>query len=435
MSVRHKIWNRIQNTSSGLIFIFLFCIGIQANAAVKLKLWFNPYRTSIISSYRKIVAEYKKLHPEIDIELNFMDDDEENINSIVTSIASGLGPDIISLDRLMVSEAASKNILVNFLDHDPKITKLSTDYIGSAFDEVKFKNGVFGLPTVTDVRALFYRKDILAENGIDPAVFEHHKGPIHLSQFEKMVNKLDKTKSGKFERIGFVPWFEQGWYYTWGFAYGGEFFDNNNKVITPDDPNVVKSFEYLSRSSKRLGFAKVDQAINSWYPPHAPPADHPFIIGKIPFVVNGSWFIEELCENLNPNQWGVTYIPSVDGRKVSWSGGFALVVNRFSQHQKEAIDFIKFAAGPIGQKIIIKKSSELPTHLAVKVDTAFDKERFNFLAQIRENSLARPAIPIGAKYWQSLTDSMFQVLKGEESSEVALKKIKTDIQPSLDALL
>ena len=363
-----------------------------------------------------------------------MDDDEENIDSITTSIASGLGPDIISLDRLMVSEAAAKNILANLKESDEHLENLAPNYVKSAFDEIRYGNGIYGVPTVTDVRALYYRKDILKQNGINLSEFEPHKGPLKISTLDEKISKLNVLKSGEYQSIGFVPWFEQGWHYTWGFAFGGEFYDSSKKSVTPESPRVVEAFRYLQKSAQKLDFQKVERAINSWYPPHAEPAKHPFMTGKIPIVVNGSWFVEEVSIHLNRDQWGVTYIPSVEGNKASWSGGFALVINRYSNYKQEALDFIKFAAGPIGQKIIVKNSAELPTHLGVSSDTAFDKERFGFLESLRKESLSRPAIPVGAKYWQSLTDGMFSVMKEKESVEKALGKVKKEIQPILNSL-
>ena len=55
--------------------------------------------------------------------------------------------------------------------------------------------------------------------------------------------------------MGFVPYTHQGWHYTYGFAFGGTFFDEAACAVTPDEAGVVAGhqwvYDYTARHSTR----------------------------------------------------------------------------------------------------------------------------------------------------------------------------------------
>ena len=51
-------------------------------------------------------------------------------------------------------------------------------------------------------------------------------GPVTWDQVAEIANQLNvKDGNGNYTQMGFVPWVNQGWHYTYGFSFGGSFFD------------------------------------------------------------------------------------------------------------------------------------------------------------------------------------------------------------------
>lgn len=141
---------------------------------------------------------------------------------------------------------------------------------------------------------LFYNKQILREAGIDLAEFDPGRGPIAPDRFKEIAFKLNQTdSSGAYTRIGFVPWLEQGWGYTWGYAFGGSFFDFAGCKVTATDPGVIKGYQFLYDWAKALDPQKARTFVDTyWQWPSTgtlPPAQMPFFTGKVAFIITGNW--------------------------------------------------------------------------------------------------------------------------------------------------
>jgi multiple sugar transport system substrate-binding protein len=125
----------------------------------------------------------------------------------------------------------------------------------------------------TDVRTLYYGRDMLQDAGIDPAELDAENGPITVARITEIAAAVDETKGNSYSKIGFIPWFDQGLHYTWGFDFGGEFFDKEACEITPTDPIAVEAFQTMFYDwAEEKGPEKVQMFIDTNYPPAPPPA-------------------------------------------------------------------------------------------------------------------------------------------------------------------
>jgi multiple sugar transport system substrate-binding protein len=279
-----------------LVAIGSLCISAGAHGQTQLKFWL-PSSVSVHekAAYQAAAEAFGKKNPSIKVNVETMPGSETDVAKLMTAVRSGAGPDLAVIDRFTVAQRAAAGLLT---DLTPLIKKegkdLSQEYSEAPWEEVTYQGKVYAVPSNTDARVLFYNKKILRDAGIDLSEFDPAQGPISPDRFKEIASKLNQTDaSGAYTRIGFVPWLEQGWGYTWGFAFGGSFFDFKNCKVTANDPGVIKGYQFLYDWAKALDPQKVRTFVDTYWqwPSNGtlPDAQMPFYTGKVAFIVDGNW--------------------------------------------------------------------------------------------------------------------------------------------------
>ena len=97
-----------------------------------------------------------------------------------------------------------------------------------------------------------------------------------------------------------------------------------------------------------------------------------------------------------------------------------------------AIDFMKFYGGEAGQRIYTEQSRHLPTLTALTTDTSLYNEQSSFFAsQLLPTSNSRPALAVGAKYWDELTVAYQAIYLNTSQPAEALAGAKERTQSDL----
>ena len=91
-------------------------------------------------------------------------------------------------------------------------------YLEFARNEAMFAGTPYALPFDTDARALYYNIDMLEAAGVDVSELDPENGPVSLARVGELAAQVDeKNAQGNYTKMGFIPWFEQGWHYGYGF--------------------------------------------------------------------------------------------------------------------------------------------------------------------------------------------------------------------------
>jgi multiple sugar transport system substrate-binding protein len=356
----------------------------------------------------------------------------------MTAVRSGAGPDLAVIDRFTIAQRAAAGLLT---DLTPLIKKegkdLSQEYIEGPWQEVSYQKKVYAIPTNTDARVLFYNKQILKEAGIDLAEFDPARGPIAPDRFKEIAFKLNQTDStGAYTRIGFVPWLEQGWGYTWGYAFGGSFFDFANCKVTATDPGVVKGYQFLYDWAKALDPQKARNFVDTyWQWPNTgtlPPAQMPFFTGKVAFVITGNWVFAAMKDAAPNLEYGVTYIPAPSGLKTSWSGGWSVAILQGTKNVEAAYQLLRSLTGEEGQTLLVKEAASLPTLKSLQQRKDLYAPEYEFFLGLLPVSKSRPPLPVGALYWDKLKEAEESVITNSQTPEAALKAVVDEVQPQMD---
>lgn len=365
--------------------------------------------------------------------------DVTDSSSLITAVRGGQGPDAYLLDRFIVAERAAQGLLE---DLSPLIQKaggntdLHEKYIDFAANEATYGGKPYAFPFDTDVRALFYNKKLFTDAGIDITPFDNTKGPMTFDAFAAAANKLNKDQGSNFAQVGFVPYFSQGWHYTYGFDWGGEFFDYSKCEVTPDNATNLEAFQWIYDYSKNLGANKLYAFIQNAMRNGSAPTDSPFIQQRLGAMISGNWEFQNFKTYIPKADIGYTYIPvAKEGDKsVTWAGGWSGVVPQGAKNAEGGFEFIEYLCGSDGLKTYIKLNNNLPTLKSLLADKSlFDENLTWFVDNLFPTTKNRPPLPVGAKYWDEMTSAWQAIYLNQADPKSAMGTAKQNTQADLDS--
>jgi multiple sugar transport system substrate-binding protein len=429
---------------SAITLVMVLAVGAFAGPtqektmAVEVTFWTS--HTPPYSDYlQKMVDAFNSGQTDVKAVMTLVPGTETDVSKLMTAVRGGTGPDVYMLDRFTTAERAAAGVLE---DLTPFIKKydpdMASEYLPFAWAESSFKGKTWSLPFDTDTRGLYYRKDVLREAGSDFSALDVAKGPITIAKLKEIAFKFNKTdSSGNYTHIGFIPHLNQGWHYTWGFAFGGRFADLKAGKVTPTDPGVVAAFQFLYDWYKELGPQKVRTFLSTYAPPNNPPQQDVFITGRVPIVVTGDWNIALMAEYAPDAEWGVTYIPipKAGDKPSTWAGGWSFTIPKGAKNPDAAFKFCKWMTGPVGQTMYTQLSSHLPTIKSLAEDASLFPGEHAFFQKTLAFASSRPALPVGGLYWDALTVAMNEVIDNVSTPMAALQKAADNVQPQLNKFL
>jgi multiple sugar transport system substrate-binding protein len=365
---------------------------------------------------------------------------ETEISKLMTAVRSGTGPDIYGLDRFTIGERAAQGLLEDITDQLRQIDpNLSSKYLDFAWAEAQYNGRSYGLPTGTDTRVLFYRKDILRQKGINADALDPKNGPITVAELKTITDKLNETDAqGNYTRIGYIPYAteNQGWHYVMGFSFGGKFADLQAKKVTPLDPGVVAAYQYFYDTAKDLGPQKVRTFLSTYAPPNNPPQQNMFMTGVSPITVQGDWFIADIMRFAPDIEWGTTYLPVLKkGDKITtFAGGWSMVVPKGAKNVEGAIRTMAWWAGEPGQRLECEYGlgAHLPTWKTLIDEDRLYIPEYRFAKDLLPVAQNRPVLPIHAFYWDQLTIAQDEVANNLKTPQEALRQVETLSQAQYD---
>ncbi|GHU67143.1 sugar ABC transporter substrate-binding protein [Spirochaetia bacterium] len=420
---------------------FVFANGGQqasgAGASANVLYWVTSDDANVT---RRMVEAYNATNPAQKIELVLVPGAETEISKLMTAVRSGTGPDIYGLDRFTIGERAAQGLLEDITEPLKKIDpNLSSKYLDFAWAETQYNGKTYGLPTLTDTRVLFYRKDILRQKGVDYSRLDPKNGPITIAELKTITDKLNETDAqGNYTRIGYIPYAteNQGWHYILGFSFGGKFADLQAKKVTPLDPGVVAAYQYFYDTAKELGPQKVRTFLSTYAPPNNPPQQNYFFTGHSPITVQGDWFIQDIIRWAPDIEWDYTYLPILKkGDKITtFAGGGSMVVPKGAKNVEGAIKAMTWWTGETGQRLECELGlkARLPTWRSLINDDSLYIPEYKFAKDLLPVAQNRPVLPIHAFYWDQLTIAQNDVANNLKTPQEALKQVETLSQAQYD---
>lgn len=333
-----------------LMPIFLLCcvlfslFGLSAGAADsgKITIWaWDPNFNIPVMEEAK--ARYQKTNPQVEMEVVEMAkaDVEQKLNTVLASgVREGL-PEIV----LIEDYNAQKYLQAYpgaFVDLSKQIKH--KEFAGYKNELMTLNRKIYGVPFDSGVSALFYRKDILAEAGFQPADLNNITWDQYIAIGQKVKEKTKKAMLG-FDTAdgGLMRIMMQ--------SAGEWYFDQN------DNPKIVKNeaIKEAYATYKKIvdsGIIKQTSGWNEWVAG--------FNKGETASVITGCWIIGSIkAEQSQAGKWAAAPTPRLNLKtSVNYSnlGGSSWYVTSKSKNNKVAVDFLKatFAADEdFYQKILV----------------------------------------------------------------------------------
>jgi multiple sugar transport system substrate-binding protein len=404
------------------------------NSGTKQALFWTSHTPPDTDSEKHIVDAFNKQSNTTCVKMVAVPGSETDIAKLTTAVRGGTGPDVYELDRFTVAERAAAGVLTDLSPYGA--ADMGKNYLDFAWKEALFKGKPYALPDDTDARVLYYNKDLLKAAGIDPGQFDIAKGPPTIDAVRTAANKLNKKQGGKYTVVGFDPRLNQGWHYTWGFAFGGNFFDASSCKVTPDDPKIVQAFKTMFWDwAGQLGINDLT-TFESTYAPDTPPLpteQDAFLTSHLGFVVSGDWMLGNLSKYQPNLHYGITYIPvpNQGDTPATWAGGWSVVIPKGAKNAQGGWEFMKFFAGEQGQRTYTKETTHMPTLKSLLDDTSlFPGDHALFRKQL-DVAHSRPALPVGALYWDQLTVAQSSAEHHSKDPATALKEVANTVNAKL----
>lgn len=367
---------------------------------------------------------YHNLHPNIEVKVV----GGVTWDKVLSMSAGGVSPDLYVLVSTSVIPYHLQGMLQPITAYVRKSGVKESDFVAPAWKSNIWEGEVIGLPAQADPNfGFFWNKNLFASVGLN-----QNSAPKTIQEMDIANKKLTIFDGIKLKRIGITPWDVYGnnnSFFTWGWAFGGEFYDAKNKKITANNPKIVAALKWMHSYTKTYPYSAY---------------------GGLQTGLTG--FLNQkqamaLCTMGDADlqvpknfQRGYSCIPydAVGGAdNATWVGGFSWVIPKGSKHKDDAFKFMRFAlATPEGTSVAIKSS--MP---AYKKATIFTKAKGDPLKEFYINLLhnarnVRPITPVTNEYRAAIDVALTDVImKGTKTPEAALDGITTNIQKLLNKAL
>ncbi|WP_413376422.1 ABC transporter substrate-binding protein [Paenibacillus taichungensis] len=381
--------------------------------------------TSIdLDNMNKVVKAFEEKNPTIKMKLVYTESSEGSDQKLLTAVAGGNPPDVALFDRFKVGTWAAQGSLTDLSSMAAESGIRKEMYYPFAWEESSYQGKLYAMPMDTDSRLLFYNKDHFKEVGLDP-----NKPPQTIAELEAAAEKLTIKEGKRFKRIGFIPWYSQGWLYTWGWAFGGEFKDAATGKITANDPKVVEALQWMTDFGKKYNV----EDIAGFTSAAGTEEMDPFISGQVSMKISGNFTVKGI-EKFKPDlNYGVAPIPTPTGTNfTTWSGGGSAIIPKGAKNVAAAWKFLEFLGKEEGQTLL-NADSQISVIDSVNdkygyKDDPIMKEFINILP----NSHNRPVIPEGQLLWNELASATEKATRGNGTPKENLDRVTEIVNKALE---
>ncbi len=364
---------------------------------------------SVKDYYQSHIEAWAKAHPDVMLDVTFNSTD---INASMTRMqeqaTSGRTPDFAMLDSFFLSRFYQfLQPLDRFYGSDQV-----NDFVGFARNGMRGPDGTLkALWVNTDVRVLYYRKDLVAN---PPKTWDDLIAQAAELSKRGLTGYLYPGGRGEGAVMEHLPMF---------WAQGGELVDAAGKPVFGDGKNRVAMLNLLGFLKRTVDSgASPGRVVNYRFEADLYPE---ILRGNTAMFLGGNWMAKQLHDLGDKNDWGVAPIPQMTpGDPVTAAGGWTYAVfTADAKKQDIIIDLINsLVASPAAMAASTEAIGNLPTRMSVaQGDSAYIKDPtvHDFIALLRY-ARARPGAAVYPSISTELQVAMSDVITGQQTPESAL---------------
>jgi multiple sugar transport system substrate-binding protein len=380
-----------------------------------LRFWAMPNTSKPQADLEQILERFKAQNPDIDVQVEILDWGNA-LDRIKKAANSGIGPDVFQIGTTYTASITDMGSLTS-LDATVKAVGGDTEFVPAMRSYMKpiYADSITSMPWFVDVRPIYYRTDVFAKLGLDPAkVFADwtsYRDGLHKIKDAKLV-----IEGQKMEAVGLAgknDWNVVHNIYPWIIGNGGGIINALGDSVLLDDEKSIQGVltflrlfreglspkSYLEKSTAQVS-AEFDQGrIATWQETTSKLVylERPSEMGG----VGTSTAAKNFASALPP--------AGPAGRKL-FIGGSNLAIFKSSKNQEAAKKLVTFLTTDTGAILEFCKASGMaPALIKVYKSPYFqgDANRKLF-KELALAGVAYPAVP----YWGTLETSILNTRFG-----------------------
>jgi multiple sugar transport system substrate-binding protein len=320
--------------------------------------------------------------------------------------------DVIDMDVIWTAEFASNGWIIPL----PQSQFPLGLFLKPAVDTAIYQGRLYAVPDYSNADLLYYRKDILAKAGKQP--------PKTWAQLQQLA----ETVAPKYGLYGYAGTFAPYEGLTVNFAEavqsaGGSILSPEGTKVTVNSASALQGLEFLVN-----GFQQ------GWIPQVAltyeeESAQNAFEAGQFLFLDNWPDVYAALSvpgpRNKVYGKFGIAALPGLDGTGSSSLGGANLAISAYSQHQRTALNFIKYMTDLPNERQMLEQGSFPPVWTQLYTDKSLIS-RYHYLPVIEQaikSAQPRPAIANYDQASLAISSTVYEALTHKEKPQQALAEM------------
>jgi len=366
--------------------------------------------------------ELNRRHPDMNIQIEY---NASPYNETRNRILDGLSTngnnsvDIVSVDQIWLGEFADKGLLKN-LTAEFENWNGSSDLYESIIDGSIYNNTAYGLWLWTDVRGMWYWKDMLQEAGVDPESLKTWDG--YISAAVKLKDHFgDRVIQGV--HLSGASGFDVDFWYPYLWMLGGEILELREGHPTKG----VYWFPSFNSSAGVRALEFLKQQVDAGIQPQQSPLERPFVNRNFSVMLGGSWMPGEFQNKSKPTlEQELGFIPMfpVPNQTIQTStmmGGWELAIPSTSQHSDLAWELITLIATPEILSPFLEEYGYLPTQQVLGDGPLSEPLKqsvpfFEDMVTMIQYGRSRPNIPEYSQIAENIHQAIQQVYNGSAAS-------------------
>ena len=256
--------------------------------------------------------------------------------------------------------------------------------------------------------------------------------PSTIEELNAAAEKLTIMDGSTYKQVGIIPWLFAGKpIYTWGWNFGGDFYDADANVLTIAKEENIEALQWEVDIADKFGgksFVEFAAGLGTG-------AQDPFVTGQVAMAVKGNFDIANMAQ-YNPDlNYGICPIPSKEeGKHMTWAGGWAFVIPRGAGNQELSMDFMKYILSDEAQTVMAEDSASLSPCKSVSEKVFGSKDNYKAFMDYISTAKIRPPVPVGQMLWDNLNQVLDSALNKKDTPENLMKALDVSINEELKKL-
>jgi multiple sugar transport system substrate-binding protein len=392
----------------------------RERGGVEIEMWALGREGEVV---RELIPEFERANPGLRVRVQQIPWIAAH-EKLLTAYAGNATPDLAQIGNSWIPEFAAMRALApldELVTASPSIRPEA--YFPGIWATNLAEGKVYGVPWYVDTRVLFYRRDLLAEAGIE-------RPPRTWEEWRAAMQRLTRPAPG--ERYGILlPIDEWEQVTILALQNGCDLLREGGRFGGFSKPRCREAIEfYLGLFGDGLAPPVGNNQIGNLY--------QQFAEGWFAMYITGPWNLGEFRRRLPAelqDDWSTAPLPSPDGEYpgLSMAGGSSLVVFGDSPRQDAAWKLIEYLSAPEVQARFYELTGDLPARREAWQHPALaaDAEARAFAAQL-ERVAPTPRVPeweqIAQKFWEALEPA----IRGRRTAEESLAALDRDVDRMLD---